>query len=66
VGSRRGRSEGAELEGEKKRGGGVEGRNVFCCDTTMWWGGYNSFQCLGSGILYSVQCTCTLVDLLTF
>jgi hypothetical protein len=29
VGSRRGRSEGAELEGENKRGGGVEGEGLL-------------------------------------
>jgi hypothetical protein len=30
VGSRRGRSEGAELEGENKRGGGVKGLKPMC------------------------------------
>jgi hypothetical protein len=38
VGSRRGRSEGAELEGENKRGGGVEGLKPMCgCDGGVGW-----------------------------
>jgi hypothetical protein len=43
VGSRRGRSEGAELEGENKRGGGVQG-----------WRGFNLCVKLMGGCVGSV------------
>jgi hypothetical protein len=38
VGRRRGRSKGAKLEGENKRGGGVEGRGVNLPNWRGWWG----------------------------
>jgi hypothetical protein len=43
VGSGRGKSEGAELERENKRGGGVEGLNL--CVRMMMMGG-----CVGSAV----------------
>ncbi len=39
VGSRRGRSEGAESEGENKKGGGMEGlRGETLLHWRVWWG----------------------------
>ncbi len=63
MGSRRGRSKGAELEGENKRGGGVRGY-FTALEGLVGWGSsavmllYRTLQLLGLSLANICVCIC--------